>query len=69
MDSLCVFDRVSAQRSTRGGDAMRKMTHAEKHDHLRYDWKGELLAVFLAVLIFGPVVLEWFYWTRSQLGR
>ncbi len=48
---------------------MRKMTHTEKLDHLRYDWKGELLAVFLAVLVFGPLVLEWFYWTRSELGR
>jgi hypothetical protein len=48
---------------------MRKMTHTEKPDQLRYDWKGDLLAVFLAVLVFGPVVLEWFYWTRSELGR
>ncbi len=48
---------------------MRKMIHTHKGDHLRYDWKGELLAVFLAALVFGPVVLEWFYWTRSELGR
>jgi hypothetical protein len=48
---------------------MRKMTHTHKGDDLRYDWKGELLAVFLAVLVFGPLVLEWVYWTRSELGR
>jgi hypothetical protein len=48
---------------------MRKATDTHKGDHLRYDWKGELLAVFLAVLVFGPLVLEWVYWTRSELGR
>ncbi len=48
---------------------MKKMTHTHMGDDLKYDWKGELLAVFLAALVFGPLILEWVYWTRSELGR
>ncbi|KAF2992186.1 hypothetical protein OGR47_10045 [Methylocystis sp. MJC1] len=48
---------------------MRKTTSTDRDKRLPYDWKADLIAVFLAALVAIPVVAEWFYWTHSQLGR
>jgi hypothetical protein len=48
---------------------MRKMDAEIERKDLRYDWKGELLAVILGLMIFAPVVVEWIYWTNNQLVR
>jgi hypothetical protein len=32
-----------------------------------YDWKVDLVALVLGALIIVPFILEWIWWTRSQL--
>ena len=70
MDSLCEVASLSAHAlPMNGDDAMRNMRTTNSDEHLTYDWKDDLIAVFLAALVFIPFIAEWFYWTRDQLGQ
>jgi predicted negative regulator of RcsB-dependent stress response len=39
------------------------------NEDLRYDWKGDLIAIFLMSIIAALFVVVWVYWTETQLGR
>lgn len=47
---------------------MRKMTSNNDDNYVDHDWKGDLIAVFLAALVIIPFVAEWFYWTHAKHG-
>jgi hypothetical protein len=63
----CISIRACTPNEWRRCDE--KATTKNFDELLTYDWKGDLIAVFLAALVFIPFVAEWFYWTRDQLGQ
>ena len=47
---------------------MGKIAAKNDDDRLRYDWVGDLIAIFLAAIVCASFVLAGIYWTDSQLG-
>lgn len=49
--------------------AMKERIKKGDNEDLRYDWKGDLIAIFLMSIIAALFVVVWVYWTETQLGR
>jgi hypothetical protein len=52
-----------------GVNAMGRTTVKGNGKDLHYDWKGEFVAIFIAIVVAASFILTGVYWTESQLGR
>lgn len=48
---------------------MGKIIEKDQPVSLKYDWKGELIALLIGAIIWASMVWVWVYWTDTQLGR